>query len=123
MIDTDKYTGHTPAPWWIPSMELRGSSHPVVKIATFKTEPSLANRLLITDAPLLLAEVKRLNRFVHCAMNFMSKHELDSQFLNEHGVFSDGNNIAMYIPYSYKWDDETKVSSEPIEFTVRGDEE
>jgi len=40
MIDTDKYEGHTPAPW----MNL-GSD---------------ANSLLIQDAPLLLAEVKRL---------------------------------------------------------------
>tara|TARA_R100000152_G_C6643445_1_gene87284 strand:- start:458 stop:640 length:183 start_codon:yes stop_codon:yes gene_type:complete len=42
MIDTDKYEGHTPAPW----MNL-GSD---------------ANSLLIQDAPLLLAEVKRLRR-------------------------------------------------------------
>jgi hypothetical protein len=48
MIDTDKYEGHTPAPWWMPSMELRGSSEPVVKMATFKREPSLADRTLIT---------------------------------------------------------------------------
>ena len=40
MIDTSKYEGHTPAPW----MNL-GSD---------------ANSLLIQDAPLLLAEVKRL---------------------------------------------------------------
>jgi len=40
MIDTDKYEGHTPAPW----MNL-GSD---------------ANSLLMQDAPLLLAEVKRL---------------------------------------------------------------
>ena len=42
MIDTDKYEGHTPAPW----MNL-GSD---------------ANSLLMQDAPLLLAEVKRLRR-------------------------------------------------------------
>jgi hypothetical protein len=41
MIDTDKYEGHTPAPW----MNL-GSD---------------ANSLLMQDAPLLLAEVKRLS--------------------------------------------------------------
>ena len=70
-------------------------------------------------------EVKRLNRFAHCAMNFMSKHDLHFQFLNEHGVFTapDGGSISMFIPYSYKWDDETKVSSESIQFTVRGEEE
>ena len=84
-----------------------------------------ADAELIADAPKLLAEVKRLNRFVHCAMNFMSKHDLDYQFLNQHGVYTPpgGGAISVYTPYSYKWDDETKVSSEPIEFTVRGEEE
>ena len=36
----------------------------------------------------LKVEVKRLNRFAHCAMNFMSKHDLHFQFLNEHGVYT-----------------------------------
>ena len=43
MIDTDKYEGHTPAPW----MNL-GSD---------------ANSLLMQDAPLLLAEVQRLRKY------------------------------------------------------------
>ncbi len=42
MIDTDKYEGHTPAPW---------------AYATGHIPPDAR---LITDAPLLLAEVKRL---------------------------------------------------------------
>jgi hypothetical protein len=64
MIDTDKYEGHTEGPWWMAKMKLRGSSHPVVNMAVFKREPSLANRLLIADAPLLLAEVKRLRKVI-----------------------------------------------------------
>lgn len=49
MIDTDKYEGHAPAPWddfadWL-SREMQVGE---------------ANMLLIVDAPLLLAEVKRL---------------------------------------------------------------
>ena len=81
--------------------------------------------VLMADAPLLLEEVKRLNRFAHCVMNFMTKHDLDFQFLNEHGVYTapDGGSISTFIPYSYTWDDETKVSSKPIQFTVRGEEE
>ena len=67
MIDTDKYEGHTsgskselhPSGWWVewvdpctwyirdPEVHLVGSE---------------ANRLLIQDAPLLLAEVKRLRK-------------------------------------------------------------
>ena len=130
MIDTDKYEGHTEGKWKLhyddsavdgdyldygAQLDPVGALHPM----------SVANAQLIADAPLLLAEFKRMNRFAHCAMNFMSKHDLHFQFLNEHGVFTapDGGSISMFIPYSYKWDDETKVSSESIQFNVRGEEE
>jgi hypothetical protein len=81
MIDTDKYEGHTPAPWWMPSMELRGSSEPVVKMATFKREPSLADRTLIADAPLLLAEVKRLRERHVAFMQWMIENH--DEIVNE----------------------------------------
>lgn len=112
MIDIDKYEGH--------STEY---SYEIVSVDDDKEMD--ATYALLNDAPLLLAEVKRLNRFVHCAMLFMSKHDLDYQFLNQHGVFTapGGGSISTFTPYSYKWDDETKVSSEPIKFTVRGEEE
>ena len=55
MIDTDKYEGHTPAPW----MNL-GSD---------------ANSLLMQDAPLLLAEVKRLRLLFRELINDMSADE------------------------------------------------
>ena len=130
MIDTDKYEGNTEGKWKLhydasavdgdyldygAQLDPVGALHPM----------SVANAQLIADAPLLLAEFKRMNRFAHCAMNFMSKHDLHFQFLNEHGVFTapDGGSISMFIPYSYKWDDETKVSSESIQFNVRGEEE
>ena len=87
MIDTDKYEGHTPGPWeWSKSgdtgimrlgtagvdkrrKEFKESivmgdrpPHPAVRPPARKLWGSLsdANKLLITDAPLLLAEVKRL---------------------------------------------------------------
>ena len=130
MIDTDKYEGHTEGKWKLhyddsavdgdyldygAQLDPVGALHPML----------IADAQLIADAPLLLEEVKRMNRFAHCAMNFMSKHDLHFQFLNEHGVFTapDGGSISMFIPYSYKWDDETKVSSESIQFNVRGEEE
>ncbi len=121
MIDTDKYEGHTPAPWELNPDDWVWAEHLFMQGNT----TNFGNAMLITDAPLLLAEVKRMNRFAHCAMNFMSKHDLHFQFLNEHGVYTapDGGSISMFIPYSYKWDDETKVSSESIQFTVRGEEE
>ena len=130
MIDTDKYEGHTEGKWELhyddsaidgdyldygAQLDPVGALHPM----------SVANAQLIAAAPLLLAEFKRMNRLAQCAMNFMSKHDLNFQFLNEHGVFTapDGGSISMFIPYSYKWDDETKVSSESIQFNVRGEEE
>ncbi len=124
MIDTDKYEGHSEGEWKVGArkgaMTVRDSNGE--EIAATNSYPIAR---LIADAPLLLAEVKRMNRFAHCAMNFMSKHDLHFQFLNEHGVYTatDGGSISMFIPYSYKWDDETKVSSESIQFTIRGEEE
>lgn len=54
MIDTDKYEGHTPADDW--------EKHLVD--ALFETEFPMTyqDNQLIADAPLLLAEVKRLRR-------------------------------------------------------------
>ena len=119
MIDTDKYEGHiaSEGQTWAWSKWMLNNAETI--------EQHKATSALLNDAPLLLEEVKRMNRFAHCAMNFMSKHDLHFQFLNEHGVYTapNGGSISMFIPYSYKWDDETKVSSESIQFTVRGEEE
>ncbi len=54
MIDTDKYEGHTPADDW--------ESHLID--ALFETEfpMTYADNQLMTDAPKLLAEVKRLRK-------------------------------------------------------------
>jgi hypothetical protein len=137
MIDTDKYEGHTEGhkngSWDL--YEMYGSDDKLqLEIRPLHDKWGITipiswvggkDAQLIADAPLLLAEVKRMNRFANCAMNFMSKHDLHFQFLNEHGVYTapDGGSISTFIPYSYKWDDETKVSSESIQFTVRGEEE
>ena len=48
MIDTDKYEGHTPAPWTI------------LTIDTMRQYPDSPCLKLAQDAPLLLEEVKRL---------------------------------------------------------------
>ena len=63
MIDTDKYEGHTPAPW-----RTGGSIIQAIQIWTVDgldetgnwIQSPRADRLLAADAPLLLAEVKRL---------------------------------------------------------------
>ena len=84
MIDTDKYEGHTEGEWTvdIDSYDKYGSIRPVeisrhergqkgwTLIATIRHRKPLhaleyekANAQLIADAPLLLAEVKRLTEF------------------------------------------------------------
>ena len=61
MIDTDKYEGHTPAPWgrdWNSVFEYGGE-----EIARL-TLGNKGNEQLIADAPLLLQEIKRLREEV-----------------------------------------------------------
>jgi|TARA_B100000085_G_scaffold224348_1_gene209692 hypothetical protein len=69
MIDTDKYEGHTPAPWFPPDFGGEGlldNKGRVMALLVYdEEEPQtsdewLANAQLIADAPFLFAEVKRL---------------------------------------------------------------
>ena len=91
MIDTDKYEGHTPAPWYerkhydteAPSVAagehdillaicgkgLKHHSSPQYAI-TRPVEEQEANAKLIADAPLLLAEVKRLREGIKKQIEF-----------------------------------------------------
>tara|TARA_R100001230_G_C5579041_1_gene98500 strand:- start:193 stop:498 length:306 start_codon:yes stop_codon:yes gene_type:complete len=76
MIDTDKYEGHAEGPWKIESYN-RGQAftginfnmthtekeHLAMKNGREKEREATAN--LIADAPLLLAEVKRLKGLIH----------------------------------------------------------
>jgi len=63
MIDTDKYEGHSPAPWTLSeeyAYELfvyAGDTRLAKMDGNMKND---ANEQLIADAPLLLEEVKRL---------------------------------------------------------------
>tara|TARA_R110000851_G_scaffold294881_1_gene449698 strand:- start:21520 stop:21852 length:333 start_codon:yes stop_codon:yes gene_type:complete len=54
MIDTDKYEGHTPAPW-----KTDGYSEQAIRV--YWIQIPMADRLLALDAPLLLEEVKQLS--------------------------------------------------------------
>lgn len=69
MIDTDKYEGHTPAPWTFKGpqgLDLENGTHAVVSLYDDPRmrEGGEADMKLIADAPLLLAEVKRLREQV-----------------------------------------------------------
>ena len=62
MIDTDDYEGHTPGPWeWYDDdiIEAHGDRS---SIARMEYHYKKKDAILITDAPLLLAEVKRLQK-------------------------------------------------------------
>ena len=63
MIDTDRYEGHTPAPWRIEygDMEQYGETDTVLSaIHVVALDVMPQDVALLTDAPLLLEEVKRL---------------------------------------------------------------
>tara|TARA_R110002012_G_scaffold62914_1_gene165498 strand:- start:29142 stop:29570 length:429 start_codon:yes stop_codon:yes gene_type:complete len=79
MIDTDKYEGHTPAPWTVYTEEgqdaiynvdnravrdIDGKTIAIIECPYCKEDEQLSynNKILIADAPLLLAEVKRLKK-------------------------------------------------------------
>ena len=58
MIDTDKYEGHTPAPWVRDENNICDTDGNTV--LRYHYAMTTANHTLMADAPLLLAEVKRL---------------------------------------------------------------
>ena len=68
-IDTDKYEGHTEGPWkWDNEGVLQGGPHMVMWVnflgVSQEYHVSEVDEELIADAPLLLAEVKRLQKQV-----------------------------------------------------------
>jgi hypothetical protein len=71
MIDTDKYEGHTPAPW-----DVREAG--INRIMVYTDDEDFAyeevNRNLVADAPLLLAEVKRLSALADALFNLIPSH-------------------------------------------------
>jgi len=67
MIDTDKYEGHTPGPWNLtPEGHIVADDMTVVcnKHTKRIVETNHKDTQLITDAPLLLEEVKRLREAI-----------------------------------------------------------
>ncbi len=76
MIDTDKYEGHTPGPWeadlddegkrWVDAYDDKGDIN-LCRI----TNGNKADAQLITDAPLLLEEVKRKTALADALWDFI----------------------------------------------------
>jgi len=75
MIDTDKYEGHTPAPWEWPeedSILLKGKYKNYIITGRHLSGDSIDKEVdaaLIADAPLLLAEVIRLREWIKQAVD------------------------------------------------------
>jgi len=102
MIDTEKYEGHTPNGWYVD--DAMDVIHPtvihsnetdniiaelVMANAEEWTEEDYANARLIADAPLLLAEVKRLRDFIQSVWDGLGEagrndtYELFKEYMGE----------------------------------------
>lgn len=96
MIDTDKYTGHTPAPWvegeYIPSdemierfqnRELQGAvmqRDSNIMVAMIGLDGAGAkDRKLIADAPKILAEYKKLREGLYEVCNYLHHTNLENE--------------------------------------------
>ena len=84
MIDTDKYEGHTEGPWYAEEEEqedgkawtVRGGDHWVVMESDgcLRIDWKKEDALLAADAPLLLAEVKRLRKNESALLSAVSQY-------------------------------------------------
>ena len=83
MIDTDKYAGYAPAPWTLSEecayeLFIYAGDVRLAKMdgnaplhVNEHGNPEDVNAQLIADAPLLLAEVKRLEKVIHQMSNLL----------------------------------------------------
>ena len=69
MIDTDKYEGHTPAPWDADDDGAGGNLH--IDAEDVRLPINWADTQLMADAPLLLAEVKRKTALAEALWDFI----------------------------------------------------
>jgi hypothetical protein len=97
MIDTDKYEGHTAGPWTAEygdyTTHVTNSDGVVVASVGFELDK---DGQLIADAPLLLAEVKRLREIINKAMQQhtvldMREQLLESQCIDAEGQYESGH--------------------------------
>jgi hypothetical protein len=129
MIDTDKYEGHTPAPWRFgkqgathsedgktaiirpyPQLESIGGEDKVTLIAIHHGDATPKDLKLMIDAPLLLAEVKRLHK------NKFNLFTTIEQKLNEKG--DEGEAIWEANPNGHYKEDELRGWCEALEFVL-----
>jgi len=124
MIDTDKYEGHTPAPWdyeYGPTLSEDTDDADILTIkteATFDEDKAWANQRLAADAPLLLEEVKRLQHRLMLAESALGEirayHESGSGDLGEI-IQHYRDNEGVEMPNAFDEDDDSS-------YTVEGDD-
>ena len=114
MIDTDKYEGHTPAPWvwmewntWLAGGNEEGEDGKfLVQRPIEVADKDEIDGLLIADAPKLLAEVKRykevFDRAIECALNDNAEQAM--QFLlNMDYCLDDEEKVTDKNRHKYTW--------------------
>ena len=76
MIDTDKYEGHTEEPWaWDDTILTNHEAGvDIIDICGTMSVTHEPNLQLVADAPLLLAEVKRLREGIEHALHIRLRH-------------------------------------------------
>ena len=122
MIDTDKYEGHTEGPWaWddlhssgkeMLFVHRKGNDNDIIANVNGVINGKLesANAQLIADAPLFLAEVKRLHK------NKFNLFTTIEQKLNEKG--DEGEAIWEANPNGHYKEDELRGWCEALEFVL-----
>jgi len=114
MIDTDKYEGHTPAPWvWMEwNTWLAGGNEDgfdgkfLVERPIEVADEDKVDGLLIADAPLILNELKRykevVDRVLECALNDNAEQAI--QFLlNMDYCLDDEEKVTDKNRHKYTW--------------------
>ena len=92
MIDTDKYEGHTPEAWSVDEddpyrvIDVQECTIARTDFIDIEEERSwqLVNARLIADAPLLLAEVKRLRHELEIKKEALAKSQSSYKELRKH---------------------------------------
>ena len=99
MIDTDKYEGHTEGPWdWFPRtndshighFERHSNLTRVTAEIKSRSAENDANAQLIADAPLLLAEVERLQSIISVFDEYMMNDFMSDMSRSEaHAIWNE----------------------------------
>ena len=98
MIDTDKYEGHTEGSWELSPDDWVWAEHLFMQGNT----TNYGNAMLITDAPLLLAEVKRLQKENKKQLDVLSTLDEMIRYGNDHVEIMKALEQGLDLPETWK---------------------